>query len=200
MKLFFLLIFIHSFSIGLDLRDINSLKNWNLLQDNSVKIEWCLYKGFPISKAETILDHDMQAIASIIKDLDNYPKIFERVTNAHRVSENIVHIILDMPFPFDGRDYIVEYQIIEKIDSWMFSFSAHKSKMTSMIDGLVRLPNAAGVWILDKTSENSTRVTYAWNGELLGSFPDFGLERAWVTQGTEVLGWLDKALLNKLKI
>ena len=200
MKLFFLLIFIHSFSIGLDLRDINSLKNWNLLQDNSVKIEWCLYKGFPISKAETILEHDMQAIASIIKDLDNYPKIFERVTNAHRVSENIVHIILDMPFPFDGRDYIVEYQIIEKIDSWMFSFSAHKSKMTSMIDGHVRLPNAAGVWILDKTSENSTRVTYAWNGELLGNFPDFGLERAWVTQGTEVLGWLDKALLNKLKI
>ena len=200
MKLFFLLIFIHSFSVGLDLRDIKSLKNWNLLKDNSIKIESCIYKGYPISKAETILEHDIKDVASIIKDLDNYPKIFERVTNTHRLGENIVHIILDMPFPFDGRDYIVEYEIIEKVDSWVFSFSAQKNKRNPKIDGHIRLPNAAGVWILNKTSENSTKVTYAWNGELLGSFPDFGLERAWIQQGSEVLGWLNQALINKQKI
>ena len=188
MKLFFLLIFIHSFSVGLDLRDIKSLKNWNLLKDNSIKIESRIYKGYPISKAETILEHDIKDVASIIKDLDNYPKIFGRVTNTHRLGENIVHIILDMPFPFDGRDYIVEYEIIEKVDSWVFSFSAQKNKRNPKIDGHIRLPNAAGVWILNKTSENSTKVTYAWNGELLGSFPDFGLERAWIQQGSEVLG------------
>ncbi len=200
MKLFFLLIFIHSFSVGLDLRDIKSLKNWNLLKDNSIKIESCIYKGYPISKAETILEHDIKDVASIIKDLDNYPKIFERVTNTHRLGENLVHIILDMPFPFDGRDYIVEYEIIEKVDSWVFSFSAQKNKRNPKIDGHIRLPNAAGVWILNKTSENSTKVTYAWNGELLGSFPDFGLERAWIQQGSEVLGWLNQALINKQKI
>ena len=197
MKLFFLLIFIHSFSVGLDLRDIKSLKNWNLLKDNSIKIESRIYKGYPISKAETILEHNIKNVASIIKDLDNYPKIFERVTNTHRLGENIVHIILDMPFPFDGRDYIVEYEIIEKVDSWVFSFSAQKNKRNPKIDGHIRLPNAAGVWILNKTSDNSTKVTYAWNGELLGSFPDFGLERAWIQQGSEVLGWLNQALSNK---
>ena len=197
MKLFFLLIFIHSFSVGLDLRDIKSLKNWNLLKDNSIKIESRIYKGYPISKAETILEHDIKDVASIIKDLDNYPKIFERVTNTNRLGENIVHIILDMPFPFDGRDYIVEYEIIEKVDSWVFSFSAQKNKRNPKIDGHIRLPNAAGVWILNKTSDNSTKVTYAWNGELLGSFPDFGLERAWIQQGSEVLGWLNQALSNK---
>ena len=197
MKLFFLLIFIHSFSVGLDLRDIKSLKNWNLLKDNSIKIESRIYKGYPISKAETILEHDIKDVASIIKDLDNYPKIFGRVTNTNRLGENIVHIILDMPFPFDGRDYIVEYEIIEKVDSWVFSFSAQKNKRNPKIDGHIRLPNAAGIWILNKTSENSTKVTYAWNGELLGSFPDFGLERAWIQQGSEVLGWLNQALSNK---
>ena len=200
MKLFFLLIFIHSFSVGLDLRDVLRLKNWNLLQNNSVKIESRIYKGFPISKAETILEHNIEAIANIIKDLDNYPKIFERVTNTHRLGENIVHIILDMPFPFDGRDYIIGYEIFEKVDSWVFSFSSQKNKRNPKIDGHIRLPNAAGVWILNKTSENSTKVTYAWNGELLGSFPDFGLERAWIQQGSEVLGWLNQALINKQKI
>jgi len=44
---------------------------------------------------------------------------------------------------------------------------------------------------------NKTKITYAWNGELLGNFPDFGLEKAWITQGTEVLNWLNEALLNK---
>ncbi len=68
------------------------------------------------------------------------------------------------------------------------------------MDGHVRLVNAAGVWILDKTSTDNTRATYAWNGELLGSFPDFGLERAWITQGTDVLNWLDQALTNQSKL
>ena len=199
MKLIFLITFLHSLVVSIDLRNINSVKEWSLLQDKSIKIEWCLYKGFPISKAETILEHDIQSIARIIKNLDNYPNIFDRVTKTHRLGKNIVHIVLDMPFPFDDRDYIVEYDTIEKPDSWVLSFSAQKNE-TPSLEGHVRLVNAAGVWILDKTSENSTRVTYAWNGELLGSFPDFGLERAWVAQGTEVLSWLDKALSNKLKI
>ena len=62
----------------------------------------------------------------------------------------------------------------------------------------VWIPNAAGVWILDQSSLNKTMVTYAWNGELLGNFPDFGLNRAWITQGTEVLTWLNEALSNKV--
>ena len=77
MKLFSLLIFVHSFSVSLDLRDVNRLKNWNILLDNSIKIESRIYKGFPISKAETILEHNIEQIANIIKDLDNYPNIFE---------------------------------------------------------------------------------------------------------------------------
>mgnify|MGYP000624169066 FL=1 len=61
----------------------------------------------------------------------------------------------------------------------------------------VRLPNAAGIWILAALEPNKTKVIYAWNGELLGSFPEFGLTRAWITQGTEVLNWLDEELTKR---
>ena len=61
----------------------------------------------------------------------------------------------------------------------------------------VRLPNAAGIWILTALEPNKTKVIYGWNGELLGNFPDFGLIRAWVTQGTEVLNWLDEELTKR---
>ena len=53
--------------------------------------------------------------------------------------------------------------------------------------------------VLHQLSKHTTKVVYAWNGELLGNFPDFGLERAWVTQGTEVINWLDEALMKQLK-
>ena len=97
----------------------------------------------------------------------------------------------------DGSAF--QYDILEKTNSWVFSFSTPKNNNTPILNGHIRLVNAAGVWILNKTSKNKTKVTYAWNGELLGNFPDFGLEKAWITQGTEVLNWLDQALIKQKK-
>ena len=81
-------------------------------------------------------------------------------------------------------------------DTWIFSFHSVNFPNVKPDNGHVRLPNAAGVWILNDIGNNKTKVTYAWNGELLGNFPDFGLEKAWVTQGTEVLLWLNDSLSN----
>ena len=197
MRNIFLSMIIHCFSFGLDLKGIESLKNWEMLQDQPVKIEWQQYKGFPISRAEKILNHRMGSIADAIQDLDNYPNIFERVTKTRRLDQDIVQIILNMPFPFDGRDYIVKYKIENSDDSWVFSFSSVKHPDGPVVPDHVRLPNAAGIWVLERLSSNQTRVIYAWNGELLGNFPEFGLSKAWITQGTEVLNWLDEALSEK---
>ena len=168
-----------------------------MLQDQPVKIEWQQYKGFPISRAEKVLNHGIGYIADAIQDLDNYPNIFERVTKTRRLDQDIVQIILDMPFPFDGRDYIVKYKIENSDDSWVFSFSSVKHPDGPVVPDHVRLPNAAGIWVLERLSSNQTRVIYAWNGELLGNFPEFSLSKAWITQGTEVLNWLDEALSEK---
>ena len=197
MRNIFLSMIIHCFSFGLDLKDIESLKNWEILQDQPVKIEWQQYKGFPISRAEKVLNHGMESIADAIQDLENYPNIFERVTKTRRLDQDIVQIILNMPFPFDGRDYIVKYKIENSDDSWVFSFTSVKHPDGPVVPDHVRLPNAAGIWVLERLSSNQTRVIYAWNGELLGNFPEFGLSKAWITQGTEVLNWLDEALSKK---
>ena len=82
-------------------------------------------------------------------------------------------------------------------NKWIFVFSAVDHPQGILDPNHVRLPNAAGIWVLTEKEANKTSVTYAWNGELLGNFPDFALHRAWATQGTEVLNWLDQALSKK---
>ena len=111
---------------GLDLKNAPLLKNWTLIQDEPVKVEWIDYKGFPISRAEKILDHDMISIAEIIQDLDRYPSIFKRVTSTKRIGPDIVQVVLNMPFPFARRDYVVQYDIEQGSDYWTFYFSARK--------------------------------------------------------------------------
>ena len=139
----------------------------------------------------------MDEIAALIQDLDNYPNVFKRVTKTRQLEPDVAQIVLDMPFPFDGRDYIVKYTIESTDNNWLFIFSSVKHPDGPLDPNHVRLPNAVGIWILTQLGENKTGITYAWNGELLGNFPDFGLEKAWITQGTEVLNWLNEALFSK---
>jgi hypothetical protein len=182
---------------SLDLHGIDTLTGWENLQSSDVSISWRTYDNFPISRAETVLNHSIDKISMAIQDLDHYPDIFDRVTKTNRLETDVVQIVLDMPFPFDGRDYIVKYNI-ENLDSrWIFVFTAVDHPKGTLGSGHVRLPNAAGIWILTALEPNKTKVIYAWNGELLGNFPDFGLTRAWVTQGTEVLNWLDEELTKR---
>ena len=182
---------------SLDLHGIETMTGWENLQTGAVSITWCTYDDFPISRAETVLNHSIDKISKAIQDLDHYPDIFDRVTKTNRLETDVVQIVLDMPFPFDGRDYIVKYNIENLDDRWVFIFTAVDHPKGTLDSDHVRLPNAAGIWILTALEPNKTKVIYAWNGELLGNFPDFGLTRAWVTQGNEVLNWLNETLLSK---
>ena len=189
-----LITFIFAIIFSLDLKKINSLNNWEILQKYPIKIEWCEYNSFPIGKSEKVLNHNIDSIAMVIRNIENYPKVFKRVKTVKKLKPDAVHVALDMPFPFEGRDYVVKYEIEKSKGKWVFSFSSTNHPMVLSKYNHVRLPNAAGVWILNKLTTNTTKVTYAWNGQLLGNFPEIGLHRAWITQGNEVLEWLSNSL------
>tara|TARA_B100001250_G_C19807722_1_gene794158 strand:+ start:2393 stop:2998 length:606 start_codon:yes stop_codon:yes gene_type:complete len=182
---------------SLDLHGVDTLTGWENLQSSAISISWRTYDNFPISRAETVLNHSIDKISMTIQDLDHYPDIFDRVTKTNRLETDVVQIVLDMPFPFDGRDYIVKYNIENLDGRWIFVFTAVDHPKGTLGSDHVRLPNAAGIWILTALEPNKTKVLYAWNGELLGNFPDFGLTRAWITQGTEVLNWLNEELMKR---
>jgi hypothetical protein len=196
MKLIKILLFISSLNLiyALDLSGLNSNQEWKTLQNNDVSIKTTQYLVFPICRAETILSLPLKTISAIIENVENYPNVFLRVTKTRVLEDDVVHIMLDMPFPFSGRDYIIKYIKHKFSSAWTFRFSAVEHVQAPPEKGHVRLIHAAGEWKLTAINDHETNVSYTWNGELLGDFPNWALDRAWKTQGNEMMEWLNDEL------
>ena len=122
--------------------------------------------------------------------------MFKRIEKTTVLSDESVHIILDMPFPFYGRDYIVRYTQHQEENDIIYRFTSVEDIEIPVHKDYVRLIHAAGEWRLHSLDDKNTEVTYTWNGELLGDFPNWALPQAWETQGVEVLTWLKEAAQN----
>ena len=91
--------------------------DWITIQNKEVWIGWIQYQQYPWCKVQTIFNTSINNISSIIEDKSHYPEIFKRVESAKIITDEIVYITLKMPFPFSGRDYVVQYkQILEGDD------------------------------------------------------------------------------------
>ena len=99
-----------------------------------------------------------------------------------------------MPFPFAGRDYVVKYIQQKSGDDFIYRFHAVIHPEAPLKNKYVRLIHSAGEWRLQSLDSSKTEITYTWNGELLGDFPNWALTRAWEQQGLEVITWLKEAV------
>ena len=176
------------------LDSIESVTDWNIIQKNEIEIRWTTYDGYPICQATSVLPFSIESISSIIEDVSNYPKVFKRIHKTNILEKDIIHVMLDMPFLLSDRDYVIKYKKYKTPDNWEFTFSPVKHINAPLDKKYVRLVNAAGKWKLISKDDNQTLVSYTWNGELLGDFPNFALERAWKTQGNEIIHWINDAL------
>ena len=173
-----------------------SHSDWEVLQKDEIWVGWTNYNESQWCRAKLTINVPLERISKIIENKANYPNVFKRVESATIITDEIVHIVLDMPFPFYGRDYIVSYTQHKENGDSIYQFQAVKNSGIPIHEDYVRLINAAGEWRLHWLDDKNTEVTYTWNGELLGDFPNWALTRAWETQGEEVLTWLKDALKN----
>ena len=173
-----------------------SLNNWIVLQNDATWIGWTDHSGFPVCQTRATFPYPMKKISNIIEDIENYPNVFKRITMARILDDDIAHVVLDMPFPFSSRDYIIQFVEDKSHTYWIFNFKAVTHNDAPVNDKYVRLLNAAGEWLIKPISNNETAIAYTWNGELLGDFPSWALPRAWKTQGNEIIDWLNEALSN----
>ena len=176
------------------LDSIEYARDWNIIQKNKIEIKWITYNGYPICQTSSVLPFSIESISSIIEDVKNYPRVFRRIHKTNILEKNIIHVMLDMPFLLADRDYVIKYEKSKLQNEWEFTFKAVQHKKAPLDKDYIRLINAAGKWKLISINDNQTSVSYIWNGELLGDFPNFALERAWKTQGNEIIHWINDAL------
>tara|TARA_B110000014_G_C20008612_1_gene522894 strand:- start:148 stop:756 length:609 start_codon:yes stop_codon:yes gene_type:complete len=176
------------------LDSIEYVTDWNIIQEDKTEIRWTTYSGYPICQATSVLPFSIESVSSIIEDVSNYPKVFKRINKTNILEKDIIHVMLGMPFLLSDRDYVIKYKKNKTPDNWEFTFRAVKHINAPLEKDHVRLVNAAGKWKLISKGDNQTSVSYTWNGELLGDFPNFALERAWKTQGNEIIHWINDAL------
>jgi len=172
----------------------NVITGWSKLQDGAIKIETIQHDGFPFCKASKVIPFSTSKIAKILENKTNYPAVFKRITSSQELGNDAVYIKLDMPFPISNRDYIVQYTQTNKHNGLYYEFKALERHLIPIDDDYVRLINAAGGWLLEPLGIDSTKLTYYWNGELRGDFPDWALTKAWIEQGNEVMVWIVEAL------
>jgi hypothetical protein len=191
MKHLLISILLSSFLIGVFPK--SDFDSWNILQMDDVWIG-NFEDDFPWCKAKISLPYSIKDILPVIEDVNNYHKMLDSVVYSSKDKNDIAHIRIDYPFPFTDREYIVKFERIIDRNDIVYAFATNDSLNETLDPNYIRLINARGEWRMSPLNENLTEVSYLWNGELLGDFPNWALSKAWVKHGNEVLSNLSEKL------
>ena len=175
------------------------LNNWNILNKSSPWVGYQNYDNLPWCRTTDIFPYSIEKIESYIGNFETYSSTFSRMIASDLIDTNIVYLRVDYPLFLSDRDYLVEYKSFKDGQNVFYQWRAVIHKTIPEYNNAVRLVNAAGEWALIYITADSTKVSYSWNGELLGDFPNFSLNTAWETGGTEIINELRHAVENNYK-
>ena len=175
------------------------IEGWKILNEKEPWVGYVNYENFPWCRATDVFPYSINEIEQFIGKFDTYSKTFSRMIDSDLVDSNVVYLRVDYPFFLSDRDYLVKYSRLTDNKDVYYQWIAEVHPEVPEYENVVRLINAGGEWALKYISNNSTKVSYSWNGELRGDFPSFSLNSAWNKAGTEIINELRHAIENSSK-
>ena len=175
------------------------IEGWKILNEKDPWVGYVEYENFPWCRATDIFPYSINEIEQFIGKFDTYSNTFSRMIDSDLVDTNLVYLRVDYPFFLSDRDYLVKYSRLTDNKDVYYKWIAEVHPEVPEYNNVVRLINAGGEWALKYISDNSTKVSYSWNGELRGDFPSFSLNSAWNKAGTEIINELRHAIENSSK-
>ena len=175
------------------------IEGWKILNEKEPWVGYVEYENFPWCRATDIFPYSINEIEQFIGKFDTYSNTFSRMIDSDLVDTNVVYLRVDYPFFLSDRDYLVKYSRLTDNKDVYYQWIAEEHPELPEYDNVVRLINAGGEWALKYINDNSTKVSYSWNGELRGDFPSFSLNSAWNKAGTEIINELRHAIENSSK-
>ncbi len=120
-------------------------------------------------KGVCIVNRPLEAVGSILSDIDSYPKWFFKCIEAQKIpAENsselhfFLYVAIDTPWPFSDRDvvYKTEIDIDYALGQVVIRSTALKEPLIPLRRQYVRVTDSEHQWILEKISADSTRITF----------------------------------------
>ena len=167
--------------------------NWEVLKDKEVLIK-VLKTDYPHCRTELVIHEPMDEILNVIEDVENYKFFFSSIVISEINELNEVRLAINMPFPFTDRDYTVKFERLTNHNSISYLYESIITKQFPEDTNYIRLINATGGWTLLSLNNQKTLVTYDWNGDMRGNFPNWAYTQAWIRQGSEIMLDLKKEI------
>ena len=72
---------------------------WRVLTDGSTHVACSKQPEITWCRSTAVINGSKDRLTGILKDFENYPQVFKRVYKTKVLEPNVVHVLLDMPFP-----------------------------------------------------------------------------------------------------
>jgi len=154
-----------------------STATWSDLSDAPVHIECTMDGTKPYCRSTGVIGTDVDTATSHFRDLDKYVDRMGAITAVTRLQPDVLHVVMDYPFPITDRDYVAKFTYRDDPDgSHVFAWSPVTDPQAPDDGSTVRLTWLDGEWRFQADGSN-TRVTYVWEADPGGSLPDVGTVR-----------------------
>jgi hypothetical protein len=133
-------------------------------------------------KGITTVNRSIEAVGSVLSDTASYPRWFFKCIEAKRLpAENssngrfFLYVMIDTPWPFSDRDTIYQTQItIDHVSGKVvIRSSALEAALIPLKKQCLRITDSEHYWILEKISEDRTRITFINRTNAAGPFANY---------------------------
>ena len=109
--------------------------------------------------------------------LDQHQAQMGAISKIERLEPDVLHIVMDYPFPLKDRDYVARFAHRTEADGTeVFAWTPVVHANAPATSDAIRLTWLEGEWRFTPDG-NRTRVTYVWQADPGGSIPDVGAVR-----------------------
>jgi hypothetical protein len=150
---------------------------WSPLQDSPVRVSCTEVDAKPYCQSTGVIGAPVAEAAATFAKLDEHVDKMGAISRIDRLEADVLHIVMDYPFPLKDRDYVARFTRRTEADgSEVFSWVPVTHAKAPATSDAIRLTWLDGEWRFTPEGEH-TRVTYVWEADPGGSLPDVGAVR-----------------------
>ncbi|HNC97292.1 MAG TPA: START domain-containing protein [Myxococcota bacterium] len=143
---------------------------WQVISESPVHIECA--QGLPWCRSSGLVGVDQATAVRTFEQLDRYVEKMGAISVVDRLEADVLHVVMDYPFPFSDRDYVARFTRRTEADGTeVFAWTSTDHPKAPVDPAIVRLSWSEGEWSF-KPEGGHTRVGYLWQSNPGGGIPD----------------------------